>query len=194
MKVKNARGSVASRQTDWNFDFSSLPRWSNRETVPFIYDSFYHVLGSDSLCCIYSVNEVRMGWYQGFLAILKNKNDPRLILNIAEKITFGDYFSVDKSGNIFFLMGLVSDKKTGGIKCPVIIVDIKNNRISYHDSNNYNPCYRVVELEDSVFGFEVDSSQAETDHRLAALSDQTIDLRLLDWYDFCELNDLVEKI
>ena len=31
--------------TDWKFDFSTLPRWDNREKIPYIHDEYpaYHM-------------------------------------------------------------------------------------------------------------------------------------------------------
>ena len=70
-------------ENDWNFDFSSLPRWDVRDRIPFVYDRFYPLSECDALCCIYSIAEVRMGCYQGFLAILKNKEKPELYVHLA---------------------------------------------------------------------------------------------------------------
>ena len=27
------------RKTDWDFDFSSLPHWDNRNTIPYVFDN-----------------------------------------------------------------------------------------------------------------------------------------------------------
>ena len=33
------------KTTEWNYDFSSLPCWSNRETDPYIYDEYFELTG-----------------------------------------------------------------------------------------------------------------------------------------------------
>lgn len=52
--------------TDWKFDFESLPRWDNRERIPFVYDAFFDIPQNDALCCIYSIVEVSMCNPEGF--------------------------------------------------------------------------------------------------------------------------------
>ena len=54
------------RTTDWNYDFSSLPCWKEREKLRDIYDEFYEVPQSDLLFCLYSIAERRMLDYRGF--------------------------------------------------------------------------------------------------------------------------------
>ncbi len=46
-----------NKTTDWQIDFSTLPRWNNRNIVPFVYEKFHHLPKSDTLCCIYSIAE-----------------------------------------------------------------------------------------------------------------------------------------
>ncbi len=178
------------RTTDWKFDFSSLPRWNNRNTIPFVYDKFYYVPQNDILCCIYSIAEVRMGWYTGFLAILKNKEHPELMLNIEEDITFCDNISVNKNGDMLFLQPLIYDKVNNTLSCPILIMDLTHKKFGCYSTNNYNPCYKVVEISDTVFGIEADETQVKTDELLNALSKQKIDLTCLKWYDFSKLNNL----
>lgn len=74
--------------TDWKYDFASLPRWDTREKFPFVDDEFFELPQSNTLCCLYSIVEASMLNYVGFLAILKNKDNPELILNLAEEFVF----------------------------------------------------------------------------------------------------------
>lgn len=180
------------RTTDWKFDFSSLPHWDRRNTIPFVYDKFYAVPQNDILCCIYSIAEVRMCWYTGLLAILKNKECPELILNIAESITFCDNFSVNKNGDILFLQPSIYDKVNNTVSCPILIMDLTHKKFACYGTDNYNPCYKVIEISDTVFSFEADETQIKTDERLNALAKQKIDLNSLKWFDFSELNNLTD--
>lgn len=178
----------------WRFDFSSLPRWDVRDRIPFVYDKFYPVLQKDMLFCIYSIAEVSMMWYVGFLAVLKNKQHPKLVLNITEKINFCDNFSTSKNGDIVFLQACVYNKATSKVNCPILIIDIARRKFSYYKTENYNPCYKVVELSDCVFGIEADELQRNTDARLNTLANQIIDLRCLEWYDLNKINTLTERL
>ena len=47
-----------------------------------VYDEYFEIPQSDTLCCIYSIAEVSMCNYLGFLAILKNKEKPLLQVKI----------------------------------------------------------------------------------------------------------------
>ena len=174
--------------TDWKFDFSSLPHWNNRNTIPFVYDKFYSIPQNDILCCIYSIAEVRTGWYTGFLAILKNKEHPELILNIAEDITFCDNFSVNERGDMLFLQPSIYNKANNTVNCPILIMDLTHKKFACYCTDNYNPCYKVIEISDTIFGIEADETQVKTNERLNALVKQKIDLHCLKWYDFSELN------
>lgn len=125
------------RTTDWEFDFASLPRWDIRERIPFVYDEFFEVPGKDMLCCIYSVAEVSMMNYEGFLAILRNKQKPELVLNVTD-ISFCVNFSHSKDGNLLFLQpSFYSPEK--GYRRPVMILDMEKGRYSYIKKETFPP-------------------------------------------------------
>jgi hypothetical protein len=117
------------RTTDWNFDFASLPRWDNRERIFYVYDEFYEIPGKDMLCCIYSVAEVSMLNHEGFLAILRNKEKPELVLNAAD-ICFCVNFSQSADGRFLFLQPSFYFPKKG-YRRPVLILDMEKNRFAY---------------------------------------------------------------
>lgn len=182
------------KTTDWTFDFSSLPGWDIRQTIPYVYDEFFEIPQSDMVCCIYSIAEVTMGHYLGHLAILKNKEDPQLVLNITKEYTFGTNCSVNKTGDLIFLQPNIYNHHTHTTKRPILIIDIQNNRFSYLKTDNINPCYTVVEINDRVFKIEADAYQKKHDKRLRALSRKKIRLHRLKWYDVTQLDALAEWI
>ncbi len=67
----------------WNYDFSTLSRWNNHDNYPEPYITDHGVVSPNGkyLYAIYSVIEVSMGHYCGFLAILENKENPKLLLD-----------------------------------------------------------------------------------------------------------------
>ena len=119
----------------WDCDFSSLPYWEDREHIPFIYDTFCEVPQSDALCCIYSIAEVSMGDYRGFLAIFKQKNAPRLYLNVTT-VNFRDQMCANKEGNLLFLRPHIYEPEVKVVKEPVIVIDIQNDLFTYFDMEN----------------------------------------------------------
>lgn len=182
------------KTTDWKFDFSSLPRWDNRNSIPWIYDEFFEIPQSDTLCCIYSINEVTMCNYMGFLAIIKTKSNPKLFLNIAEGMNFCDSFSVNKKGNLIFLLPSIYYIDTNTAKRPILIIDIDKSVFSYFDTENFSPSYKIVELSEDVFGIEADEYQKKHDKRLKKLSKKRIIIKYLKWYKLTDISSLPKMI
>ncbi len=203
------------KTTDWKFDFSSLPHWDIHDSEPWVYDEFFEIPQSDTLCCIYSIIEATMCNYIGFLAILKNKDDPKLFLNVAGGMNFSNNFSVNNKGNLIFLQPHIYNKATNTVKCPILVIDIEKSVFSYLDIENYNPNYKVVELGDGVFGIAADELQKKRDklrsilsvlgisgdkyqkkyyERLRSFSKQKIDTKSLDWYKLDDIGLLPKMI
>ena len=194
MKKENVEMFDNASECGWEFDFSTLPRWDNRDRIPYVWDKFYSLPESDALICIYSIAEVRMCWNQGFLAILKNKENPAIALNITEKINFTENFSVGKGGEVVFLQAHLYDKTTDTVNCPILIIDVVRERFSYMVVDNWNTCYKVIESEDGDFVIKADPVQAKSSERLSALDGLKIDLKRLTWYDFKELKKLPDMV
>lgn len=187
-------GGDRMKTTDWKFDFSVLPHWNYRNSDPLIFDEFFEIPQSDTLCCIYSIVEATMCNYVGFLAILKTKENPELFLNIAEGMNFSNNFSVNKKGNLLFLQPDLYNRDTKTRKRPILIIDTSKNIFSYFDTGNFSPSYKVVELNEDVFGIEADERQKKGDKRLRALSKKKIRLKRLKWHDLTDIHSLPEMI
>lgn len=171
---------------DWKFDFSSLPYWDNRNYIPYVYDKFYPIDKNDALCCIYSIAEVSMCNYVGFLAILKNRNDPYLYLNITD-MCFCDEFSSNQNGNIIFLQPSIYFEKTNISKRPILIIDLKKELYTYFDTDNYNYSYKVMQTDEMSFTIKVDDNQ-----KIA--QELNIKLKSLKWYNLKDLGSLRQKL
>lgn len=180
--------------TDWNFNFSSLPYWNNRNSIPFVYDEFFEIPQNDSLCCIYSISEVSMCNPLGFLAIIKNKQNPHLYLNVTDGIAFSPIFSLNNDGNLIFLQPNIYYKDTNTIKRPILIIDISKNIFSFFPTDNHNPCYTVSEVNKNVFKIKADPLQKKHDKLLKALSKKKIKINALNWFDLNTINLLPQMI
>jgi len=181
------------KSTDWKYDFASLPRWDNREKSPWVYDEFYEIPQSDTLCCLYSIQEAGMLNYQGFLAILKHKDNPELVLNLADGFSFCVNFSASEDGNLIFLQPSIYDPQTNRCLRPVLILDIQKNRFSYIKTANYCPGYRVIQKKTNLFVIEADD-QRKTIPQLAALHGRRIRTRWLRWYAMEKIPALPQMI
>ncbi len=173
--------------TDWKFDFSTLPQWDNRNRIPYVYDEYYEVPNSDTLCCIYSIAEVSMGNYLGFLAILKDKSNPTLLLNVTEKFCFCNNFASSKDGRFLFLQPHVYNKEEESVCRPVLIIDVIANKFAVVATDNLNPRYKIIELDNFNFKAEADESQ-KGDQRLDELCRKKIQIDCLEWHELSELS------
>lgn len=182
------------RTTDWKFDYSSLPRWNNREKALWVYDEYFEIPQSDMLCCLYAIEEVSMMNYLGFLAILRNKKAPELLLNIADGFSFCVNFSVNTEGNLIFLQPNIRNQTTNEMIRPVLILDMKKNRFSYLKTDNYCPAYKVIQKNAAVFEIEADEYQKNGIKQLAALHGKRIRTRWLKWYSMDRLPQLPQMI
>lgn len=182
------------KTTNWNYDFASLPRWDNRERNPWIYDEFYEIPQSDTLCCLYSICEVSMGNYVGFLAILRNKQKPELVLNIADGFSFCVNFFVNSAGNLIFLQPSIYDRSSSRLLRPILILDIQKNRFSFVQTENYRSAYRVAEKSPSVFEVKANERQRTSTNQPAALHGTKIQIPKLEWYEIDKLAELPKML
>lgn len=182
------------KTTDWNYDFPSLPRWDNREKMPWAYDEYFALPQSDLLCCLYAIREVSMLNYQGFLAILRNKEKPELVLNVTEEFNFCVNFSASADGNLIFLQPSIYDRLTNRCLRPVLILDIRNNRFSYVKTKNYCPSYQVIQTTATVFVIDAEENQRKSIKQLASFHGKKIRTRWLRWYAMDRLSALPQLI
>jgi hypothetical protein len=107
-------------------NFESLPYWKNREKIPYVYDLLFENKQIDIAFLSYSIAEVTMCYYVGFLAIFKNKEKPELLLN-ATKGSFSNEKVVFSTDNKFvFVKSAVYTKKG----CPIFIFDLLNKNFA----------------------------------------------------------------
>ena len=167
--------------TDWKFDFSTLPKYDVREKTPYVYDKFFEISESDALCGIYSIVEASMLNYVGALILLKNKTEPRVILNVSEKINFTDNFSKSNDGRYIFLQASFCDDINQRINRPIVIIDLSKEQFSIFKTDNLNPIYEVVEIKMGVFRVIADETQKKSDKKLRKLTRKKIRLKWLRW-------------
>ena len=180
--------------TDWKFNFESLPRWENHNSAHYAYDEFFEIPQRDSLCCVYSICEASMMNYVGFLAILQNKENPKVVLNLTDNMNFCDNFSASNDGKLIFLQPSMYNDKTKQVKRPILILDIEKKKFAYVETNQWNPEYKVIEVAENVFRVEPDPVQAKSDVRLQVLSEKIIKVDEIKWYPWSKLNQLPKMI
>lgn len=180
--------------TDWKFDFESLHHWSIRKVNPWVYDEFYEIDNSDTLLCVYSIVEMRMMDYRGYVALLKNKESPRLILNAPEVLTFRPGFDQSDDGRYIFLKSIMYDRAKNKAYSLLLAVDLEKELYSYILSDNFNPCFNVVQTDEGVFSVKADEKQVETQEKLREFSKTVIYTDRLEWQAFSSLEKLDKVI
>lgn len=179
------------KTTDWKFDFASLPRWENHNTIPFVYDEFFEFPQYDALCCIYSIAEVSMCNEIGFLAVIVNKEAPSLYFAEPQDVLFTPNVSISPDGKFVFLQASIYNRENCSYKRPIVIIDMSRKVFSYVHTDNTNTCYKISELTENVFEISADDYQKKHNEALKELCEQKIRTDRLEWYD---LNSLREKL
>ena len=134
-----------------------------------------------------------MGNNVGFLAILKDKNNPTLLLNIAEEFNFCNNFSASKDGRFLFLQPSVYESRDNSIHRPMLVIDVLENKFAFIATDNINPCYKVIELDKFSFKVEADENQ-KGDRRLDKLCRKKILIDCLKWHTLSTLTSLPKML
>ena len=177
----------------WEFNFESLPNWDNRERIAYITDDFFENKTSDTACMIYSIAEVGMCNYIGFLAILRNKKEPVLFLNITNFNFPKQEVCFSSDGHLIFVQSHLYNKSIKQTECPLIIIDIQRKCFSYFQTDNCNPCYQVKELNHCVFSIMADEFQKKHDKRFKKFSNKKIKINRLKWFPIEDLANFPVK-
>lgn len=178
----------------WDFDFASLKYWDNHGRIPYLTDDFFQNETSDVVCVIYSIAEVTMCNYLGFLAILRNKKNPELVLNVTNFLFPQQEVTFSSDGNLIFLKGRIFFREKNAIEYPLIVINVKNNCFAYIKRDNHNISYRIEEQNASTFTIEADEFHKRPDKLFNIFSSKKIKLKKLTWHGIEELKNLPEML
>ena len=170
----------------WNYPFESLPEWQTDE----IFHLWEHP-GSDTACVIYHEFELRgMSDWTGAVALLKNKEDPRLLFAETgyDSPDRGPCYS--KNGQFFFLKTYFM--RDGQETTAFLILDMVRERFSFCDAGPIGYHYTVTEKAPDSFCLEVTPFTLSL-HRGAreveALRSIPLQMEEQAWQPFGELHD-----
>ena len=165
----------------WNFDFTTLPYWNNRDSV-YCEDHLFESPNSEYACLIYSVTEVRMLSYYGFCAVFDNKENPSLILNI-KYVNFEPYAYFSKDGELLFLKATYRYGKQF-----ILVLNLKKKVFSvvHFCAPLY---YDILQKNDGVFEIVFDEKTMQSDSRAKQISDTCIKLKDMRWRSWKILED-----
>ncbi len=181
----------------WEYDFTSLPHWDIRNEYHFAYDSLYENPSSDTAVLLYSIVECRMLCYAGFLAIVRNKKKPELMLRV-EEITFWDsrvVFSAD--GALVFAKPYlwISAGRRLSVWL-VFIFDVSTERFACFRILANDIDFTVKERERNVFIIVADEQHMKQDASglPGKLNGTKIELDALEWMPWSEINSFCVRL
>ena len=171
---------------NWEYDFGSLPHWDDRNSYPHMYyDLLYENPRLDMAFVVYSIIEYRMGAYVGFLAILKNRKSPELVLQTREGV-FGNseiVFSMD--GKLAFAKSSLWDDGW-----PLFIFDLLSRNFACFRTTSDNNGFTVRETARNEFTIIADKWQLKNNSSglLEKLDGTRIEIDALKWMPFGDID------
>lgn len=177
--------------TDWIYNFESLPKWY-LHSQNYIYDFFIESKKSNTLFCVYSVNEARMMYYIGWLAIFKNKENPQLVITTKDNIFFSPISYFDDDGDFLFLVYLTNYQGKEH-KEPVVVFDISKERFALFETSGIGGFREIFKKSEDVF--EIEHKGFTINRKLIEEPEiKEIHIGDLQWYPINRLNDLEEIV
>lgn len=164
----------------WEYDYKSLSGWDVHDKLPWCTDHMLSNPDSDTACLIYSIGEVRMGTEMGYLALLRDKSAPQLLLNVTSMMFPMQEPFYSKDGRYLVLKAQVYVEAEHRIDCPILFLNLAEKSLAKFRTrgNNYN--YRIEELSPSRFIIRVDEYQKSKGFD----ADATVDVNDLTWLPF----------
>ena len=170
---------------EWEYEFSKLPRWDNRDKIPWVYDKLYENPNRNNAVLIYSIAEVGIGKYFGFLAVFSNKAQPHLTLNTTAFTVIPQMPMFSANGDICFLLACLYEKRKNLLACPLLILNFELEAFN---------CFKVTD----GFNYSVDEKnkaefvlvQQYHNDRLKSFDGQIIRIDQCNWKPFSELHTL----
>ena len=165
----------------WEYDYTHLPHWKLREKFHSAFDMMCENEQMDTAVLIYSIVETRMCYQEGFLLILKNKETPKIILNVTEGAFLYDKIVFSLSGRFAFIISSLYDKGW-----PVFIFDLLAQRFSCFQVVTNNISFSIEEVNETLFAIIADKWQMEHDDSslLRELNGTQIVIDKLKWLPF----------
>ena len=172
----------------WDYPFESLPNWDRRNTLynAYGYDRLYENKQMNMAVLLYSVAEVSMCYCAGFLAIFRNKNAPKLVLQVKHSFYEKDVMFSSDAKYAFAIPG----RYTQGI----FIFDLEKETFAFFNiiSSSIQMC--VKEIGGNKFIITFDESQMRNSEKNKKLHGTKIDIDLLKWHPFKQIDSFCEKL
>ena len=129
-----------------------------------------------------------MGRYYGFMALLRNKVRPELVLNITG-FNFCGYkgcYQYNSNGKILLTVPSMYDRDNNRLEYPVLVIDIVEGKFAFIRMIN-GIHYKVEEIDE----FNYRLIDIYNDERFITRDGEVLDIRLLKWLNLSEIENLI---
>jgi len=171
----------------WQYDYTSLKDWDGHEAYPWHLEKMAWDEKSDTACLIYAICEVRMGMEMGYLAILSNKSQPKLLLNLTLLLFPIQEPFYSQDGRYLLLKAQVYHKESQRTKSLILFLDVLERKFASLMMRGNNYSYQFEESSPKQFIIRVDEYQKQQGYD----ADTSITLDDLLWHPFSDLENNV---
>jgi len=178
----------------WDIDFGQLLT-VKRDVHPYIFltDSFYESPDRKFACLFYTINEYRMGAYEGLVGLFKNKSNPTILANPTNQwFDWHGDSSFFFSDNFLFLRKLAYNPTDNLFWIPFVIFDLENKSFGFIDFDFTSIYYSPVKINLTLYKFNLDKPNEHKNINLPNREGQTFDLTEIRFYSFDKLDRLTE--
>ena len=165
----------------WHYDYEKLPYWDIRDRFSYVFDELYENEQSDTACLIYSIAEVSMCNEVRCLAVLRQKSSPELMINVTSFHFPRQHVCYSLNGKYIFLKAHVYVEAENRILCPIIIIDLFNDKFASADIHANTTCSTFKELNSNQILVTTPLIKKEHEDVLFMFSQ-------LKWFPILELN------
>lgn len=170
--------------TEWNYPVETLPKWDIHKREFGGDDRLFESDYAKYACLLYSIVEWRMGWYSGYLAILRDKRNPKLIINPTNTMWY-PWVQFSLNEDILFLCSY------NGGEYPIIILNLEKKCFSaLRVVNGFH--YSIKEIDSTHFKLIADVGEMNSSRKIEWVDGMVFNLKRQRWFPINKLDHLSE--
>ena len=173
----------------WQYDYTSLKDWDRYESYPWYLEKMAWHEKSDTACLIYAIGEVRMGTEMGYLAILSDNSQPKLLLNLTSLLFPIQEPFYSQDGRYLLLKAQIYHKESQRTKSLILFLDVLERKFASLVVKGNNYSYQFEQRTPKQFVVKVDNYQKQQGYD----ADTAITLDELLWQPFSDLENNVHQ-
>lgn len=177
----------------WEIDKKRL--WTSEMASNYVKDLLFESPDQNFACLFYNIDEYRMGFYGGLIAIYEGKNRPLLTAN--PKNQWFDYYgdrSVSFSDKYLFARKLAYNENEGLSGTPFVVFDLEKRKFAFIDFDVTSIYYSLAKDQNCLYRFILDYPNELKNMRVKFPSrhGQTVNLGTLNFYPLDNGDDMIQ--